>query len=72
MRKFRVFMAINSVMALQEKEMKLLTSNQPMVQGKKSGLGLVLPIPYGPHLGPARTGKLFRFRFMIIFQMKPN
>ena len=30
-------MAMKSVMAMQEKEMKLLTSNQPMVQGKNPG-----------------------------------
>ena len=32
-----LFMAMKSVMAMQEKEMKLLTSNQPMVQGKNPG-----------------------------------
>ena len=44
-----LFMAMKSVMAMQEKEMKLLTSNQPMVQGKNMthiiwvgyGLGLI-------------------------------
>ena len=51
MRKFRVFMAINSVMALQEKEMKLLTSNQPMVQGKKN--------PGWVWYGPYRMGLIW-------------
>ena len=62
-----LFMAMKSVMAMQEKEMKLLTSNQPMVQGKNLGL-----VWFGPHLGPARIVKLFRFWFMIKIQMKPN
>ena len=42
-----LFMAMKSVMAMQEKEMKLLTSNQPMVQGKNSDW--VCP---GSSLGP--------------------
>ena len=62
-----LFMAMKSVMAMQEKEMKLLTSNQPMVQGKNMGR-----IWFRLNLGLARIGELFGFRFIVIFQMKPN
>ena len=62
-----LFMAMKSVMAMQEKEMKLLTSNQPMVQGKNMGR-----VWFRSNLGLARNGELFGFRFMLIFQMKQN